>query len=62
MAYDTGVHIPFPQTPIPLRFFEVPNTQADPATDCLSGGQILAGLMLTVSVGLVVAFTEIITG
>ena len=24
MAYDTGVPIPFPQTPIPLMFFEVP--------------------------------------
>ena len=24
MAYDTGVPIPFPQPPIPLRFFEVP--------------------------------------
>ena len=24
MAYDTGVHVPFPQTPIPLMFFEVP--------------------------------------
>ena len=28
MAYDTGVPIPFPQTPIPLRFFEVPMTTA----------------------------------
>ena len=26
MAYDTGVHVPFPQTPIPLMFFEVPNS------------------------------------
>ena len=26
MAYDTGVYVPFPQTPIPLMFFEVPKT------------------------------------
>ena len=24
MAYDTGVPVPFPKTPIPLMFFEVP--------------------------------------
>ena len=46
-AYDTGVPIPFPQTPIPLRFFEVPNTQAKLWLGC-GQGEIFQSLMVQI--------------